>query len=76
MIIIRLATRDDIDTIITIDHIAQTSTQRTTYINKVVNAGACYVGSQNSQVIAYGVLNYHFYEYGMIDMIYVHTGFR
>lgn len=76
MVTIRLATKDDVNAIISFDRVAQIHPERVDYINRVVNAGECYVGSTDSQIIAYGVLNYYFYEQGMIDMIYIHPDFR
>ncbi len=56
MIIIRIATKDDINSIISFDKMAQMHSERIKYINRVVNAGECYVGTSDSQIIAYGVL--------------------
>ncbi len=73
---IRLADVTDIKAIAAFDHVAQNDSKRIDFIKRTVNASECYVAESENQIVAYGVLNYYFYDQGMIDMLYVHADYR
>ena len=68
---LRKATTDDRDAIIAFDHIAQSDPQRVHFIDRILVAELCLVAERDGQVIAYGVLEYTFFDNGFISMIYV-----
>jgi len=76
MISIRPAGPDDIEILCTFDQIAQRENERRDFIHREVMAGHCLVAVLDEKVIGYGVLNYNFYSFGLIDMLYVHSGYR
>lgn len=51
MITIRITKKDDIHSIISFDQVALKNHKRVEYINRVVNAGECYVGAIDSLII-------------------------
>ncbi|PZD73974.1 hypothetical protein C1752_01564 [Acaryochloris thomasi RCC1774] len=68
---LRDATTDDRDTIIAFDQIAQSDSQRINFVDRILGSELCLVAERNGQVIAYGVLEYTFFDNGFISMIYV-----
>jgi GNAT superfamily N-acetyltransferase len=76
MISIRPAVVTDIETLCSMDLVAQTDTERKELIAESVKAKTCYVAVSNGEVIGYGVLTYSFYRQGWIDLVYVTEGYR
>jgi ribosomal protein S18 acetylase RimI-like enzyme len=73
---IRLAIPSDAETIISFDHVALSESSRVEFIKRSINSGQCYVIEYDERVVAYGVLEYSFYECGFISMLFVHAEFR
>lgn len=68
---IRLASPADIERLIEIDHIAANSLTRRQFITHSADNQECYVLSNGKSVVAYGVLDYSFFQNGFISMLYV-----
>ena len=73
---IRLAHKTDMHEISAFDQVAQQDQARVVFISKAIEAWNCYVIQLDSKIIGYGVLEYSFYSYGFIAMLYVHPNFR
>lgn len=73
---IRSATLADVDTLIALDSIAAHDPGRRHHIRSWIETGGCYVVELNGSVGAYGVLAYHFFGNGFIEMIMVAEPFR
>lgn len=73
---LRNATTGDRDRIIAFDHIAQSDPLRVNFIERVLGSELCLVAERDRQVIAYGVLEYTFFDNGFISMIYVASSER
>jgi ribosomal protein S18 acetylase RimI-like enzyme len=76
MITIRKAVESDIESLCAFDLIAQRESERREYIRREVFTGNCFVAQTDDSVIGYGVLNYTFFKYGSIDMLYIDSKFR
>lgn len=77
MPVIRPAVAQDVDAICAFDHIAQTDDGgRRRFIERSIADGSCFVVIAETQVAAYGVLEYSFYEQGFIAMLYVDARWR
>ena len=76
MISIRPAVATDIETLCSMDLVAQTDTERRELIAASVTAKTCYVAVSNGEVIGYGVVTYSFYRQGWIDLVYVTERYR
>lgn len=70
----RLATLQDIDGLIEIDSIK--THERALKIAQWVADKHCYLVEQKTQICAYGVLHYHFFDFGFIEMLMVSRHFR
>ena len=68
---LRRSTTDDRNAIIAFDHIAQSDPQRVHFIDRILGSELCLVAERDGHVIAYGVLEYTFFDNGFISMIYV-----
>ena len=73
---IRIANIHDFDKIIALDHIAQADQSRVACIQDAIAKGNCFIGQVDSKIIGYGVLEYSFYSYGFIAMLYIHPAYR
>ena len=73
---LRRALEGDIGALIAFDHIASESEARRALICRAVALGTCHVADSDGQVVAYSILNYNFYGYGWVDMLYTHAGHR
>ena len=76
MISIRPTIADDLELLITLDHVAQSKTERRELIAASITRGTGYVAISTSEILGYGVLNYSFYQQGLIEMLYVAKGHR
>lgn len=70
----RLATPQDIDSLIEIDSIK--THERALKIAQWVADKNCYLIEQETQIYAYAVLHYHFFDFGFIEMLMVNKQFR
>lgn len=70
----RLATPQDIDGLIEIDSIK--THERALKIAQWVADKNCYLIEQETQIDAYAVLHYHFFDFGFIEMLMVNKQFR
>ena len=73
---IRDAIEHDIDGIIAIDRIAVTEETRRQHIREWVRTGCAIVGLVNERVVGYAVLEYTFFSYGFISMLFVQEAYR
>jgi len=73
---LRLASIADADPIVAFDHVAASVPARVEFIHDQIKSSACYVAVIDTNVVAYAVLNYHFYGNGWMEMLYVHPQFR
>jgi ribosomal protein S18 acetylase RimI-like enzyme len=74
---IRQAVADDLESICTFDHIAQTDRGgRRSFIARSIDDGNCFIVVAEHRAVAYGVLEYSFYEQGFIAMLYVDAEHR
>jgi ribosomal protein S18 acetylase RimI-like enzyme len=65
---LRDATPTDRDAIVAIDHLAH---ERVDFIERALQSRNCLVAERDGQVVAYGVLEYTFFEQGFVSMLYV-----
>ena len=68
---IREATLADLDGIISCDAAARREAARVELITRILASGACLVAERDGQVIAYTALEYTFFEYGFVPILYV-----
>lgn len=73
---IRPARASDAQAIKTFDAIARFDASRVTLIDRSIESNQCFVAVVDERVVAYGILNYTFYEQGFVGMLYVHPEFR
>lgn len=73
---IRLANKNDTEVITAFNLIAQKDSKRAEFIKRSIDADECYRLEIDKEITAYGILNYHFYEQALIEMIYVHSDYR
>ena len=70
---IRLATAADAEVLIGFDHLASEGSARRAFIRRSIDAGRCFVALSGAHgpPVAYGVLEYTFYDNGFVAMLYV-----
>jgi len=68
---VRLATENDAISLITIDSVAQHQPKRAAKIRSWCAQSVCYIAEQQGIAMGYGVLNYHFFGCGFIEMLMV-----
>jgi ribosomal protein S18 acetylase RimI-like enzyme len=75
---IRLALPKDLESIIRIDHLAQSDPSRLKFINRVLASKQCYVAEQGDITMGYGALEYLylFYDHGFVSMLYIDKTYR
>lgn len=73
---IRPATLADYERLLALDTRASVDLERCVQISQWIDAGSCYVAQTGESVGAYGVLGYHFFGNGFIEMVMVGEGFR
>jgi len=73
---IRKATRADYDRLLALDTLAAGTEERCDQIRNWLDTGVCYVAQTGELAVAYGVLHYHFFGHGFIEMIMVGAQFR
>ncbi|WP_446469343.1 GNAT family N-acetyltransferase [Xenorhabdus stockiae] len=68
---IRRADMPDIDILTRIDSVVLYDNRRLVQIKNWVKSQFCYLVELDSEVIAYGVLHYNFFDYAFIEMLVV-----
>ena len=76
MINTRLACPSDIEALINLDPQSHTDMKRITFITQAVHSGTCRLVESDGQLVGYGVFSHSFYQYGFIEMLYIHPAFR
>ncbi|NHZ62114.1 GNAT family N-acetyltransferase [Massilia genomosp. 1] len=76
MVAIRAATAADYELLVALDTVASCEPARCAQIRQWIDTGCCYVAQTGESVGAYGVLGYHFFGNGFIEMVMVGEGFR
>jgi ribosomal protein S18 acetylase RimI-like enzyme len=74
--LIRSALYKDFESISGFDHIAHSEPSRLKFINRVIRSGQCYVVEHEKIIVGYGVIEYSFYDYGFVSMLYIHDAYR
>lgn len=65
---IRQARESDLETIVSV---SDSDDLRLDDLRRAVQAGTCVVAERERVVLGYAVLTYHFFENGMIELVYV-----
>lgn len=68
---IRDAVSSDRDAIASFDHPVQTEPGRAAFIERALLSATCLVAERDGRVVAYGVLEYTFFDNGFVSMVYV-----
>ena len=68
---IRQAVPADRADIVAIDRVARLEPGRVAFVERVLDFAVCLVAEEEDRVLAYGALEYTFYENGFISMLYV-----
>jgi ribosomal protein S18 acetylase RimI-like enzyme len=76
MVEIRAATVADYELLVALDTVVACEPGRRAQIRQWIDTGCCYVVQTGESVGAYGVLAYHFFGNGFIEMIMVSEAFR
>ena len=76
MIEIRQATMQDLPALVAIDSVAAQAPERAELIRAWIAADACHVLTVDACAAAYGVLDYHFFGCGFIEMVMVDPACR
>lgn len=74
--LIRLATLQDIAALLNIDTYIMVDSIRRQQIQDWVMSQSCYLAEEKGEMLGYGVLNYHFFGCGFIEMLMVAERFR
>lgn len=73
---IRPALIKDYKALLSVDSIAPHDKRRASQIAEWINKQSCYLVELDNEVAAYGVLNYHFFHHGYIEMLMVKSEHR
>ncbi|HBC5206820.1 TPA: GNAT family N-acetyltransferase [Serratia marcescens] len=73
---VRLATETDAAALIALDSVALREPQRAAQIRAWCAQGICYLAEERGVVMGYGVLHYHFFGCGFIEMLMVGERYR
>ncbi|POP22617.1 GNAT family N-acetyltransferase [Serratia marcescens] len=73
---VRLATETDVAALIVLDSVAEHEPQRAAQIRAWCGQGDCYLAEEQDVVMGYGVLHYHFFGCGFIEMLMVGERYR
>jgi ribosomal protein S18 acetylase RimI-like enzyme len=76
MIVLRLATKNDVQPLIDPDPLSQQDIKRIPFINHAIDSGICHILEDQDILVGYGILSHDFYQYGFIEMLYIHPSFR
>lgn len=73
---VRLATETDAAALIALDSVAEYEPQRAVQIRAWCGQGICYLAEEQGVAMGYGVLHYHFFGSGFIEMLMVGERYR
>lgn len=73
---VRLATETDAAALIALDSVAEDEPQRAAQIRAWCGQGICYLAEERGVAMGYGVLHYHFFGCGFIEMLMVGERYR
>ncbi len=73
---VRLATETDTAALIALDSAAEYEPQRAAQIRAWCAQSVCYLAEERGMVMGYGVLHYHFFGCGFIEMLMVGERYR
>ena len=73
---IRIAESSDRDAILDFDKVTEVDASCIAFIERSIASGHCYIAIVDTHPVGYGVLNYSFYENGLVAMLYVHKQYR
>ncbi|WP_353168560.1 GNAT family N-acetyltransferase [Acinetobacter sp.] len=76
IMLIRLANEADIKDLIAIDSVASQEPQRVLQIHAWCTESTCFLAEKDGEIMGYGVLNYHFFGCGFIEMLMVGECYR
>ena len=68
---IRDAVLTDRDAIFSFDHVVELEPGRASFIERALRTATCLVAERDGRVVAYGVLEYTFYDNGFVSMVFV-----
>jgi GNAT superfamily N-acetyltransferase len=68
---IRDAVSSDRNAIVSFDRVVQSDPERVAFIERSLRSATCLVAERESRVVAYGVLEYTFFDNGFVSMVYV-----
>jgi ribosomal protein S18 acetylase RimI-like enzyme len=75
MITVRLASADDLAAICAFDHLGH-GTERQGLIRHSIQQQQCHVAVIDGAVVGYVILEYTFFEFGFVTLLYTHPEFR
>ena len=67
----RLATAEQVEQVARLDHAAIGSTTRKQLIQRAVEQEQCYIVMLGREMVAFGILHYHFFGNGFIELLVV-----
>ncbi len=73
---IRTATLNDFDAVISFDPIGENDPKRQSFLRDSMGHGECLIIERDGKIAGYGVLNYRFFGYGFVSLIVTHPDFR
>ena len=76
IMLIRLASEADLKYLIAIDSVALHEAQRVLQIHAWCAQSTCFLAEKDGEIMGYGVLNYHFFGCGFIEMLMVGEHYR
>lgn len=68
---IRSAVQADYEGLLALDTVASQEPERTLQIQGWIQQSQCYVAEREGILLGYGVLNYHFFGHGFVEMLMV-----
>ena len=66
----------DTDAILACDTLATSDDQRSALIRSAIADGTCTVALDTTTIVAYGILDYSFYDQGFIRLLVTHPSYR
>lgn len=72
----RYAVSADISELRMLDHVAQFDSRRVQVIEKAVSDGACILAHSAGLIVGYGILDYSFFHFGFVQILYVRQSMR
>lgn len=72
----RIATARDAEAMLLFDPVARKEPQRAQLIREAIEAGEAHVRDEAGTISAFGIINYHFFGCGFVELLVVHPEFR